>query len=507
MLRRRATRSSGPEPESLDCPPETPDNREMRDSPTAPLNDRTDQVEDHTANMSPTDQMADVHQSRSQKWKVVLIILCLSATVSVTLSSPLVTFRTNSTQAHSLPPPVLSTCPLHTANETITPVKGSTHLMVSAYQDHREGGATRIIAMVNRDRPMSLYCVLCCSGHAPQVAPAAVVTHSVHYGYPYVAADMLCLEEPGCHATHVTLGTSLDIQDTLNRTFLSIQNRERREEDFPFYLTVCMSSMFGDYNNVQQFVQTMEFYKLLGVRRVVLYLTSCGPDLEKVLQYYAEEGTLEVIGWPINHFLKPSTGWKAQELEGDIHLNGQLTIMNECIYRNMYRSRYVLLADVDQLLVPASHSSLLPLMEDLQGQHPDAAVFLMETHLFPATAGTATQDHSARRRAPGVDLLDYVYRELILEDAFRSYKMVVNPRLVLQTAMFEVTQSYGDSVRVPSDVCKIMQVKEARRESWTNEQLVLDRRLWEFGDYLVPSVDEVLQKLGIQTSQWERVVL
>ncbi|CAB1327589.1 unnamed protein product [Coregonus sp. 'balchen'] len=447
--------------------------------------------------------MADVHQTRSQIWKVGLIILCLSVTVSVTLSYPLVTFRSNSTEVRCLPPPDLSTCPLHTANETVTPVKGSMHLMVSAYQDHRKGGATRIVAMVNRDRPMSLYCVLCCSGHAPQVVPAAVVTHSVHYGYPYVAADILCREGLGCNATHVTLSTSLYSQDALNRPFLSIQNRERREEDFPFYLTVCMSSMFGDYNNVQQFVQTMEFYKLLGVRRVVLYLTSCGPDLEKVLKHYAEEGTLEVIGWPINHFLKPSTGWEAQELEGDIHLNGQLTIMNECIYRNMYRSRYVLLADVDQLLVPVSHSSLLPLMEDLQGQHPDAAVFLMETHLFPATAGTATPDHSAQRRAPGVDLLDYIYREPVLEDAFRSYKMVVNPRLVLQTAMFEVTQNYGDTVRVPSDVCKIMQVKKAQRESWTNEQLVLDRSLWEFGDDLVPTVDKVLQKLGIQTSPWE----
>lgn len=40
--------------------------------------------------------------------------------------------------------------------------------MVSAYQDHREEGATRIIEMVNRDRPMSLYCVLCCLGHAPR---------------------------------------------------------------------------------------------------------------------------------------------------------------------------------------------------------------------------------------------------------------------------------------------------------------------------------------------------
>lgn len=96
-------------------------------------------------------------------------------------------------------------------------------------------------------------------------------------------------------------------------------------------------------------------------------------------------------------------------------------------------------------------------MEDLQGQHPDTAVFLMETHLFPATA--ATPDHSALRRAPEVDLQDYIYREPVQEDAFCSYKMMAYPRLVLQTDIFEVTQSYGDTVRVPSDVCKIMEVK------------------------------------------------
>lgn len=72
------------------------------------------------------------------------------------------------------------------------------------------------------------------------------------------AADMPVLEGQGCNATHVTLTTHLESQDALNQTFLTIQNRERWE-DFP------------------------------------------------ILQYYAEEGTLEVIDWPINHFLKPST--------------------------------------------------------------------------------------------------------------------------------------------------------------------------------------------------------
>ncbi|KAM9512870.1 uncharacterized protein ACWYII_046573 [Salvelinus alpinus] len=158
--------------------------------------------------------------------------------------------------------PTDDSCPVHTAKYTITPVKVSTHLIVSAYKDHRGRGAMRIIAMVNKDRTTSLYCVFCCSGQAPQVAPADVVMHSVHYGYLYAAADMPGLEGPGCKATHVTLTTHLESQDALNQTFLTIltiQNREKWE-DFP------------------------------------------------ILQYYAEEGTLEVIDWPINHFLKPSTG-------------------------------------------------------------------------------------------------------------------------------------------------------------------------------------------------------
>ncbi|XP_034145566.1 uncharacterized protein LOC105005813 isoform X1 [Esox lucius] len=493
MLRRRKIGLSEPEHIYVN-------RAEMRESSTAQPTERFDgEVENPTTDRS-TDQEASMRRTRNRKVSLIILILSVIA---------LLTFRTHSTQSCTYHPSALSTCPIYTANGTITAVKGSTALMVSAYKDYRGQRAIRIIAVVNRHQTTPLYCVFCCTGEASQVTPATVLAHSVHYGYPYVAADILCFEHPGCNVTHVTVATPIENLDPLNLPFLSVQNREVEEveevEEFPFYLTVCMSSMFGDYNNVLQFVQTMEFYKLLGVPRVVLYLTSCGPDLEKVLQYYTEEGTLEVIDWPIDHFLKPATGWELEELEGDIHLNGQLTIMNECIYRNMYRSRYVLLADVEQLLVPVAHNSLRPLMEGLQGQHPDAAVFLMETHLFPATAGKAGL--SAQSRALGVNLLDYVYREPLEEDDFRSHKMVVNPRKVLQTAIFEVTQSYGDTVRVPFDLCKIMQVTEAPRENWTKDQLVLDRSLWKFRDYLVPTVDEILQKLGFYKHLFEHLVL
>ncbi|KAJ8003892.1 hypothetical protein DPEC_G00153110 [Dallia pectoralis] len=474
MVRQRTGRPTEPEQISVD-------HTKMKDSTTT--YERFDGEVENPTTDSSTDQGASMQRTRNRRYKLVIIILGLFLTA-------LVTFWTYSRKPCPIHPPAPSTCPVHTTNDMVTPVKGSTALIVSAYKDDRSQESIRIIAIVNREQAKPLYCVFCCTGNS-QVTPATAFVHSVHYGYPYVTADLLCFEQLGCNATHVAVVSTGDVPDPFN-TFLRIQNGARQEEDFPFYLTVCMSTMSGAYNNVLQFVQTMELYKLLGVPRVVLYLTSCGPDMEKVLRFYTDEGTLEVIDWPIDHFLKPATGWKLEDQEGDIHLNGQLTIMNECIYRNMYQSQYVLLADVEQVLVPAAHNSLRPLMEDLQGQNPDATVFLMETHLFPAAAR-----QSAHSKALGVDLLDYVYKEPLEEDDFRSHKMVVNPRKVMRTAIFDVTQSDGDTVMVSPDLCKIMQVKEASKERWIDDQLVLDLSLWQFKEHLVPTVNDVLEKIGI----------
>lgn len=383
----------------------------------------------------------------------------------------------------------LYACPGLTVDDILTPIDGSQHLMMSAYKDYREGGATRILAIINRDHPTSLYCVFCCSGYGLLVKEGAVQMHSVHYGYLYVAADVLCSEEPGCNPTHVTLANHQDAWHIVGRPFLTIQNKERREKDFPVFLTVCMSTVFGGYNNALQFVQTMELYKLFGVQKVVLYLTDCGRDLSRVLQHYVEEGTLEIVPW------------LSQELNGNIHLNGQLSVMNECIYRNMYSSQYVLLADVDQLFIPYKHISLRTLMVGLQAQHPEASVFQVETHVFPLTAAmsysTRPSGEPELKRMPVVDILKYVYREPIQGDDFRSYKMVVNPRLVVQTAMFEVLKNYGKTVKVPSDVCKVMEVKEHQGENTATEHLVLDKRLWDFADRLAPNVDQVMQKIRV----------
>ncbi|KAJ8012844.1 hypothetical protein DPEC_G00047090 [Dallia pectoralis] len=260
---------------------------------------------------------------------------------------------------------------LEISNQTITSVKHTKHFMVGAYREHRvRGKVVRIIGIFRRDSVQRLYCLFCCGTHCTNGLTAEVQMHSDHFGFPFVTTDVLCPQPANCNPLYVTLSTQASILDQ-NLTFLSIQNLvNREEEELPFNFTVCVSNLFGSYNNVLQFTQTLEMYKLLGVQHVVVYNTSSGPDLERLLHSYAQDGYVEVVPWSIDKHMDPSPGWLFSEHGGDIHYYGQLTTLNDCIYRHMYQSRYVLLNDIDEIIAPYQHQTLPPMMEILQSQHP-----------------------------------------------------------------------------------------------------------------------------------------
>lgn len=84
---------------------------------------------------------------------------------------------------------------------------------------------------------------------------------------------------------------------------------------------------------------------------------------------------MEMVPWPIDKHLNPSRGWLHSEHGGDVHYFGQLTTLNECIYRSMERSRYVLLNDIDEIIMPYQHKDLMSLMNTLQNQNPNVTFF------------------------------------------------------------------------------------------------------------------------------------
>ncbi|XP_071783978.2 uncharacterized protein LOC139933694 isoform X1 [Centroberyx gerrardi] len=421
-----------------------------------------------------------------KKWKWAFLALTLTVASSIYITWP--SLDTSITPCSAL-----------LSEQTITPIINTNHLMVSAYKDHRFKGITRIIGIMKRDQLQPLYCIFCCHHSCSKGYLAHIDMHSDHFGYPFATTDVLCRSQPLRNATHVTISTHADILENQHQSFLPIRNKESAAS-FPYTFTVCVSNLFGGYNNVLQFVQTMEMYKLLGVQRVVIYNTSCGPELERVLLNYKDEGILEIVQWPIDHFLNPSKGWNFPEHPGDLHYYGQLVTLNECIYRNMYRSKYLLLNDIDEIIMPYKHVNLQLMMENLEQGHPGVAIFVVTNHIFPKTQF----DDSGRfklaqwQSIPGINILEHIYREPLKEGVFNPSKLIINPREVEQTSVHSVLKTWAWTVTVDPALCRIVHVRVPLQGSLTKDQLHVDKRLWDFD--LVSKVDDVLRKAGLLMS-------
>ena len=215
-------------------------------------------------------------------------------------------------------------------NKGIFPIPGTKHMMISAYVDHRFDNTIRAVTIIRHQELEKLYCHLCddildrCN-----VSLATVEVNPHHWRFPYAAGDVLCDSStlPGFARVRIANDTIIDKKSL----YLQIENL--KQEPLHYNFTVCLSLVHSDYNNALQFVQAMETYKILGVKRAAIYNISCGPDVQKVLEYYVREGTLEVIPWNIHDFMTTSNGWDPKIHGGEIQYHGQIVAVNECLRR------------------------------------------------------------------------------------------------------------------------------------------------------------------------------
>ncbi|XP_054854148.1 uncharacterized protein LOC129342417 [Eublepharis macularius] len=379
-------------------------------------------------------------------------------------------------------------------NNTITPLRDNKTFIIAPYFDNRKNKMTRVIAIIHHKDIKELYCWFChpSSGEI-YISKAEIDVHPDRFDFPYGATDLHCPEpkdwEPHYVSIHWSPNGNID-----HLPLFEIKNRE--PEGFPVEFTVCISTMFGEYNNVLQFVQSMEMYRILGVGRVVIYKNSCSTLMEKVLGFYIAEGVVEIIPWPIDSYLKVSSYWHHSMDPKDIGYYGQITALNDCIYRNMYKSKYVLLNDMDEIILSEKYPDWKTMMQDLQSQHPEAAVFLFENHIFPKTVFTPTHMFNISWNAvPGVNILQHVLREPDRKYIVNPQKMIVDPKKVVQTSVHSVLQAYGASIHVPMDVALVYHCRTPLQKNLSRRLLIKDTTLWRYNMSLIGNVSKVLNQI------------
>lgn len=382
--------------------------------------------------------------------------------------------------------------------DTITPLKGNKAFIIAPYYDNREGNLVRVLGMVHHAEVKQLYCYFCCTRQKGVLSvKASIDLHSDRFGFPFGLADINCLEPLQCEASHMYIGESSD-EDLTSVPMFEIRNRERGQ--FSSNFTVCISTMYGNFSNALQFIQTIEMYKLLGAQRVTIYVKNCSQQVEEILDYYSQEGTVEVVPWPIQKYLRPSNRWRHEgNSDKNIGYYGQISTLNDCIYKNMYRSKYVLLNDLDEIILPFQHMTWDSMMEELQQKHPDVGVFLFESHNFPQTAVTDGKfpGVSSWKDVPGFNLLNHVHREPERPNVFNARKMIVDPRKVVQTSVHSVLKSLAKSLNVPVQTALVHHCRGPHQPNLNRSLLISDRTIWKYNVSLIRNVNQVLNQISL----------
>uniref|UniRef100_H3A4W8 Glycosyltransferase family 92 protein n=1 Tax=Latimeria chalumnae TaxID=7897 RepID=H3A4W8_LATCH len=389
----------------------------------------------------------------------------------------------------------LNGCNVTFQTQTITSLNKKTFI-ISAYFDNRERKITRFIAIIDRKGYGNLYCRYCCKQNDVSYTidfGVEVYVHSDHFGFPYATADLICKIPQNCTKNFVKVyGLESKGKNLLLPAF-KIHNSDLQ---FKYEFSVCISTLFGNYNNVLQFIQAIEMYRLLGVGKVVIYKTNCSVMLEKVLKYYVNENVVEVIPWPITSHLKVSSGWLYSASPGDIHYYGQLTALNDCIYRHMYDSRYLLLNDIDEIALPIKHKNWHELMDSLSKQHPNIGVFLIENHIFPYTVHSDNNSFNIAywNAVPGINILKHIHREPDRRSVYNPTKMIVNPRKVVQTSVHSVLHAYSSSYRVSPNTALLYHCRVPLQSHLPKTSLIEDTTLWRYSAPLIMNVNTVINK-------------
>lgn len=96
----------------------------------------------------------------------------------------------------------------------------------------------------------------------------------------------------------------------------------------------------------------------------------------QILRKYSEDGLAEVVeNWAVG-------------MPQQVHYYGQLLSINDCLHKNIYRAKYLIYTDLDEVIMPLRHPSWNALMRDID--KPKQGTFIFENTFLYSTQSRRT---------------------------------------------------------------------------------------------------------------------
>ena len=79
-----------------------------------------------------------------------------------------------------------------------------------------------------------------------------------------------------------------------------------------------------------------------------------GEEVSCLLEDYIKEGIVQVLPWRLD-----------MDSQKDIRTEGLFAALNDCLYRHMYNTKYLMMVDLDELIIPHQSLTLTEMLSDL----------------------------------------------------------------------------------------------------------------------------------------------
>lgn len=135
----------------------------------------------------------------------------------------------------------------------------------------------------------------------------------------------------------------------INNAIISVPKSHNTGNKYKLSVCICKTV---NYSAVNRVIQTIETYRYFGVDHFTIYKTNVSKEVEKVFDYYKRIGIIEIVTWNITFEYN------------DVKKNdyGQIYKNNDCLYRNMYKSESLIIADWDEIITPVKENNIFDMI-------------------------------------------------------------------------------------------------------------------------------------------------
>jgi hypothetical protein len=316
----------------------------------------------------------------------------------------------------------------------------------SAYYDERKGAPNRpaVVVLGYHMKPLknpNLRCMFSFKNGSPTCSnkPVEGIGNScinIHddgkmaTSYTYLCS--LSCAESTCNEDEIPLSVSMSTGSNCDgkSEMIPVQDCRLKEvKSKKKAFGVCPSPVYG--LGLQDIIEFIEMTKALGVDLVNLYLM---PGLDKgMIRYlqdrYSKDGALDLEMFQ----------WREMYKNKILHYNGQLLAIHDCMYRNMYRAEYLLVTDLDELIIPFKQSNYMDMIKSYKAN--------ADTHSFRFLNRFFAINDRAPPTLPdcneSLTLPKYFHRTHQLRCTYNINfrpKYIMRPQLVIQVAVHGVCQ-------------------------------------------------------------------